>query len=113
MSVGNGAALGFGVGSAGILRSRSRSYGEESVKAMIDEARLEKLKEMFAGLTLHENTGYFGAGFPEMADSLEALWKVARAARRWQQAPPGRESTEKEMVLQRLLDRLPPLHERE
>lgn len=46
-----------------------------------------------------------------LRDSIDSLWKVARAARRWQRASPGRESALAEDELMNYLDELKP-HDR-
>jgi hypothetical protein len=40
----------------------------------------------------------------EIVDTLDVLWKVARASRKWQLAPAGKESSEAEFKMAELLD---------
>jgi len=71
---------------------------------MITEKQLRAWKN--AGLPPNEQ-----AHWSEVIDSLEKLWKVARAARRWTKATPGRPATEAEAEMMDALDALNVGHE--
>jgi hypothetical protein len=75
---------------------------------MIDEIRLEELRTTMLGHSGQQFVPMAHEALREIADTLDALWKVARAARRWQKAPPGRQSSEREAELVELLKALPP-----
>jgi hypothetical protein len=75
---------------------------------MIDETRLRDLRQRLSGPAGPDAVATQCATWADLADTVETLWKVARAARRWQKAPPGRESSERESELVELLKALPP-----
>jgi hypothetical protein len=80
---------------------------------MIDEKKLEALRESYLAGNLNIQYGPdMKQTMPlnELLVSLEFLWKVARAARRWDKASAGREAAAKAEELSELLAELPNAH---
>jgi len=75
---------------------------------MIDEKAVADLKRMVKGQrTAHEPDKIDAHLTDQMFETLEELWEVARAARRWFKAMPGKESSEAENELDMLCRSLP------
>lgn len=72
---------------------------------MIDEKRLVDLRDRWEKMpgTISQQEGL------EMVATLEELWKVARAARRWHHADQGTDSEKSYRDFEKLIKALPPL----
>lgn len=81
---------------------------------MIDEEQSRRLRESIDpakfpdindSMTAPLCVGDFGA----LLDTIDSLWKVARAVRRWDKATAGQEATKNYAEMMALVDALPPM----
>lgn len=72
---------------------------------MIDEKQLADYRTLFEK-NQDSPMKFMHVEIQEMADTLEALWKLARSVRRWQKASPGHPSIEAEADMIKHLDAL-------